>query len=111
MPRENHGPVSVIISSFFFSTTPARVFPRPSLLACKMSSDTITGPVQLMGKGRKQRMVPLWKETTRLICNWVKIATLKSDQPLLPNRFGSQMTRTAVQQRKRCVECLEIEVS
>lgn len=55
--------------------------------------------VQLMGKGRKQRMVPLWKETTRLIRNWVKVANLKSDQPLLPNRFGSQMTRTAVQQR------------
>ena len=55
--------------------------------------------VQLLGKGRKQRMVPLWKETTHLIRAWLKIAGLKSEQPLLPNRFGTGMTRTAVQQR------------
>jgi site-specific recombinase XerD len=55
--------------------------------------------VQLMGKGRKQRLVPLWQETRHLIRSWEKFAQLKSDQPLMPNRFGHQMTRTAVQQR------------
>ena len=57
--------------------------------------------VQLLGKGRKQRMFPLWKETSRLIRAWLKLASLKSEQPLLPNRFGTEMTRTAVQQRLR----------
>jgi integrase/recombinase XerD len=55
--------------------------------------------VQLLGKGRKQRTVPLWKETTQHIRAWLKLAGLKPDQPLLPNRFGKAMTRTAVQQR------------
>jgi site-specific recombinase XerD len=55
--------------------------------------------VQLLGKGRKQRMVPLWKETVQHIRSWLRLAGLKPDQPLLPNRFGRPMTRTAVQQR------------
>ena len=55
--------------------------------------------VQLLGKGRKQRTVPLWKETIQHIRSWLKLAGLKPDQPLLPNRFGGPMTRTAVQQR------------
>jgi integrase/recombinase XerD len=54
---------------------------------------------QLLGKGRKQRTVPLWKETAQHIRAWLKLAGLKADQPLLPNRFGRTMTRTAVQQR------------
>jgi integrase len=55
--------------------------------------------VQLLGKGRKQRTVPLWKETAQHIRAWLKLAGLKPDQPLLPNRFGRTMTRNAVQQR------------
>ena len=55
--------------------------------------------VQLLGKGRRQRTVPLWKETAQHIRAWLKLAGLKPDQPLLPNRFGKPMTRTAVQQR------------
>ena len=57
--------------------------------------------VELLGKGRKQRTVPLWKETTHYIRAWLKLSGLKPDQPLLPNRFGSPLTRTAVQQRLR----------
>ena len=57
--------------------------------------------VQLLGKGRKERMVPLWKETSQAIRNWIKFAGLTLDQPLFPNRFGTAMTRTAVQQRLR----------
>ena len=44
-------------------------------------------------------MVPLWKETSQAIRNWIKFAGLTPDQPLFPNRFGTVMTRTAVQQR------------
>ncbi len=55
--------------------------------------------VQLFGKGRKERMVPLWKETSHAVRNWVKRAGLTPDRPLFPNRFGTPMTRTAVQQR------------
>ena len=56
---------------------------------------------ELLGKGRKQPTVPLWKETTHHIRSWLKLSGLKLDQPLLPNRLGSPLTRTAVQQRLR----------
>ena len=48
-----------------------------------------------------ERMVPLWKETSQAIRNWIKFAELTPHQPLFPNRFGTAMTRTAVQQRLR----------
>jgi hypothetical protein len=41
--------------------------------------------VQLLGKGRRQRMVPLWKETAQHIRAWLKLAGLKLDQYLLLN--------------------------
>ena len=55
--------------------------------------------VELLGKGRRKRTVPLWKETSRAIRNWIKASGLNADQLLFPNRFGTKMTRTAVQQR------------
>src|ERR1700675_1698836 len=55
--------------------------------------------VQLLGKGRKQRTVPLWKETAQHIRAWLRLADLTADQPLLPNRFGKPMTRTAFTKR------------
>ena len=55
--------------------------------------------VRLHGKGRKQRVVPLWAQTTSLIKAWLKTIHLSPQQPLLPNRFGQHLSRTAVQQR------------
>lgn len=59
----------------------------------------ITSSVQLHGKGRKQRTVPLWKETATAIRQWLKYADLRADQPLIPNRNGTPMTRTNVADR------------
>ena len=55
--------------------------------------------VRLHGKGRKQRTVPLWKETADEIRHWLKYANLRPDQPLVPNRTGLPMTRTNVADR------------
>jgi integrase/recombinase XerD len=52
--------------------------------------------VQLRGKGRKQRTVPLWKTTRRLLRQWVANNALKPDQPLLGNRFGHDLSRSGV---------------
>jgi site-specific recombinase XerD len=61
--------------------------------------------VELLGKGRKRRVVPLWKETSKALRDWIKFAGLAADGILFPNRHGTAMTRTAVQQRLRlCVE-------
>lgn len=58
-----------------------------------------TSSVRLHGKGRKQRTVPLWKETAVEIRHWLKYSDLRPEQPLVPNRKGLPMTRTNVAER------------
>lgn len=58
-----------------------------------------TSSVRLHGKGRKQRTVPLWKETAADIRQWLNYSGLRPDQPLVPNRSGLPMTRTNVAER------------
>jgi integrase/recombinase XerD len=84
----------------FLYNTGARVSEALSVRVQDVRRDDYRA-VQLLGKGRRQRTVPLWKETAQHIRAWLKLAGLKPDQPLLPNRFGKPMTRTAVQQRLR----------
>jgi integrase/recombinase XerD len=55
--------------------------------------------VKLHGKGRKQRTIPLWRETVLLLRSWIKDEGLKTEQLLFCNRFNTQMTRAAVAQR------------
>jgi len=59
----------------------------------------VTPSVRLHGKGRKQRTVPLWKETVVEIRRWLEYASLQKDQALLPNRWGKPMTRSNVAER------------
>jgi site-specific recombinase XerD len=56
--------------------------------------------VQLHGKGRKQRTVPLWRSTVKVIRAWLRRnPELVSASALLPNRDGEPMTRVNVTQR------------
>jgi site-specific recombinase XerD len=55
--------------------------------------------VRLHGKGRKQRTVPLWKETATQISHWIKHESLQGNQPLIPNRLRQPMTRSNVSER------------
>lgn len=58
-----------------------------------------TASVRLRGKGRKQRTVPLWKETATEIRRWLTHAGLQPEQRLVPTRGGLPMTRTNVASR------------
>jgi len=56
--------------------------------------------VHLHGKGRKQRSVPLWKETARELKAWLHLnGDPPKESPLLPTRQGHAMTRANVSQR------------
>ena len=56
--------------------------------------------VHLMGKGRKQRSVPLWKSTVAATRAWLRSnPQLRADSALIPNRSGQAMTRCNVTQR------------
>ena len=55
--------------------------------------------VRLHGKGRKQRTIPLWRETAGCIRRWISEQGLRPEQVLFPNRFGGKLTRAAVAAR------------
>jgi integrase/recombinase XerD len=50
--------------------------------------------VQLQGKGRKRRTLPLWPKTQRCLRQWIRQNQLAPEAPLLPNRFGHVLTRS-----------------
>ena len=66
-------------------------------------ADVVLDPaacVHLHGKGRKQRSVPLWRSTVKVIRAWLRLnPDLGPTSALLPNRGGQAMTRSNVTQR------------
>ena len=57
------------------------------------------GTFHLRGKGRKERVLPLWKRTVKILSKWITTNHLCPDQPLFPNARGAAMTRSGVEKR------------
>jgi integrase/recombinase XerD len=57
--------------------------------------------VHIRGKGRKNRSVPLWRQTIKLLKSWLRQLTAPPDSPLLPNVRRGRMTRSGIAQRLR----------
>lgn len=55
--------------------------------------------VRIHGKGRKERMVPLWRRTATQLRRWLPHIDSAPDQHLFPNRSGGPMSRTGVTDR------------
>ena len=55
--------------------------------------------VHFLGKGRKHRSVPLWRQTVKLLRPWLRRPGLRPDSPLLPNARGEAMSRSGIAQR------------
>jgi site-specific recombinase XerD len=76
---------------------------RVSEIICVRVADVVldgAACVHLQGKGRKQRAIPLWKTSVREIRRWLRSnALLRGEAILLPNRNGTAMTRSNVDQR------------
>lgn len=85
-----------------FSTlynTGARVSELTSLRIADVSLES-SPAVRILGKGRKERQVPLWNSTARQIKRWLEEQRpTGSEQPLFPNRMGGRLTRTSVTER------------
>jgi site-specific recombinase XerD len=52
--------------------------------------------VELQGKGRKHRTVPLWAVTRRRVRRGIRTNRWSPEGPLLPNRLGEPLTRWGV---------------
>jgi integrase/recombinase XerD len=57
--------------------------------------------VHIRGKGRKNRSMPLWPKTARLLRAWLQELDGAPDSPLLPNTRGQGLTRSGIAQRLR----------
>jgi len=55
--------------------------------------------LQLHGKGRKQRVIPLWASTAAALRTWLRQTQQAPESPVFPNRNGTAMTRSGVRDR------------
>jgi integrase/recombinase XerD len=53
----------------------------------------------LHGKGRKQRIIPLWPSTAAQLRAWMNTLPSPPQTPVFPNRTGTAMTRSGVRDR------------
>jgi len=55
--------------------------------------------LHLQGKGRKQRVIPLWKNTAAQLRGWLAEISAAPGTPLFPNRAGAPLTRSGIRDR------------
>jgi site-specific recombinase XerD len=55
--------------------------------------------LHLYGKGRKQRVIPLWASTAADLGAWLKRINPGPESPVFPNRNGATMTRSGIRDR------------
>jgi site-specific recombinase XerD len=58
-----------------------------------------TPSVKIHGKGRKDRVMPLWKSTVKRLKNWLLYVNGDPGNPLFPNARGKPLTRHGVEYR------------
>ncbi|MCC7218258.1 MAG: tyrosine-type recombinase/integrase [Burkholderiales bacterium] len=58
-----------------------------------------TASVKVLGKGRKERAVPLWPQTRARLRQWLREIPPDPHAPLFPNRNGRPMSRVSVAER------------
>lgn len=59
--------------------------------------------IHLFGKGRKERVVPMWSRTITALKQWLAELPKDPTTVLLPNRHGEAITRFGVKQRLDCI--------
>lgn len=57
--------------------------------------------VEFHGKGRKIRVLPLWKETVRMLKRWRTEVNSDAEAPVFPNRRGEPLSLTGIEYRLR----------
>jgi len=82
--------------------TGARVSELVGLRFADLDRGAGTGTsVRIHGKGRKERVTPLWRSTAKLLNNWLERVGGEPAAPLFPNRYGRPLSRSGVEQRMR----------
>lgn len=71
----------------------------------------VTSSIRFLGKGRKERITPIWKSTAAFIDNYIKVQNLNSDNRLLLNNQKRNLTRSGVGQRIATITEKAVELS
>jgi len=61
----------------------------------------ISSTVKIHGKGRKDRVLPLWPGTAKRLREWLKRIRREPEAPLFPNANGNPLTRSGIEHRLR----------
>lgn len=62
-------------------------------LQLKDVSHPAVDAIHVLGKGRRERVLPLWKETQSVLRDWLRIRPSAKDQAVFLNARGEAMTR------------------
>jgi len=60
--------------------------------------------IQVHGKGRKERHVPLWKSTTKYLASYIRDHARGENSSLFANSTDSDLTRSGVRYRLACLQ-------
>ncbi len=77
---------------------------RPGVHRPGTSTDVLlerASSLLLHGKGRKERVVPLWKSTAAQLRAWLPCIDRRPDAPVFPNRAGKPLSRSGVEYQLR----------
>jgi len=55
--------------------------------------------LRVHGKGRKERVVPLWPSTCRILSSWLREMKPVASRPIFPTRTGGRLSRSAIEDR------------
>ena len=80
--------------------TGARIEEALSLTPSAIHLD-VPAQVRLLGKGRKERICPLWSETASLIVALLRREPRGEDEPIFTNRYGRPLQASGVRFRLR----------
>lgn len=81
-----------------FYNTGARVAELTGLRVGDLDLDR-SRSIKLHGKGRKERVIPLWQQTARQLDAWLHHTGAGTHDPVFPGRRGQQLTRAGVEYR------------
>ena len=79
--------------------TGARVSEIIRLKVSDVKLESRSGKIHLYGKGRKERSLPLWRNTVKLLKEWIKKNGYAAEMPLIPNSHGKFMSRWGITDR------------
>lgn len=79
--------------------TGVRVSELIGLLRRDVSLDQTAAHIRVRGKGRKERVAPLTRQTVAVLKVWMRERDGRPTDPLFPTRTGGQLTRDAVERR------------